>query len=187
MSNAELEIDLKSLDQKVIKALEAHDWIIEVLDDWILSPDNKLLPMLEKVATAVTKIQPPKLPATLWRGFHLSGKFQDKMDLVDDGWFRSKLKPGSTERPVEYKLKGPISFSTERSIAEAFGNVLVTTKTEKLSGHLLWLSDELSWLVSQRRNLKVAMTQKEVIILPSVESIFVLIESVKDRPTSATW
>ena len=187
MSAAELEIDLKQLDQKIIEALSDHDWIIEAIDDWVLIPDHKLLPLLEKAAPILAKIQPPQLPKFLWRGFGLGNNYQDQMDLVDNGWFRSKLKVGTTERPIEYKLKGPISFSTERSIAEAFGNVLVTTKTEKLAEHFLWLSDELSWLISERRNLKKAMTQKEVIILPSAQSIFVLVSSVKDRPTSATW
>lgn len=133
------------------------------------------------------KLQPPALPKTLWRGFELNSPYQDRMDSVDDYWFSSKLKPLATKKPIEYKLKGPLSFTTDRSIAEAFGDVLVTTESAALVEHSLWISDELSWLISERRKLKTAVTQKEVIILPSVKSISVSVVSVKNRPISANW
>lgn len=160
-------IDPKALDQEKLTALSQHPELIKQLDKWILSPDKGLLPALMRLAEIVNLLY-GFTDLVLYRGFDASISYQDTMGLT------SKCAVGEHHT---YDLPNPLSFSTERSIAQSFsgGKVVVQTIINPHHVHALVVTDELSFLVSELRNIDPE-TQKEVIVFPPASIKFTILE-----------
>ena len=160
----EKPIDFRQLNQTVLKTLARHPDLVAVVDDWILMPDRKHLVDLIAAGKVLEKIQPfPR--QRVWRGFDPASSYQDTMGLSKD-WilWRQALKHEVGER-FEYTQQHPMSFATDLDIAQAFGRTVVEIDLTVLRNSVVWVSDELSALISDRRNIQ-PVTQREVIVLP---------------------
>lgn len=165
---AELPINIKDLDQRVVREYLKHSDLITALDEYILFADRQLIPKLVSLVHVQKTVQPGLKVDKLYRGFGNWGPQEDlgakSMAVGDSGTFRSTDKVVST--------------STSLEIAKAFGpSVVEITNVAPFTG--LIVTDELSFIVSRRRNLDKPMTQKEVILLPPIGFEFTVLEQKK--------
>lgn len=182
-SDAERPINIRKLNPVTVKKFQSNPGLIALLDAWVLVPNNDHLPDLIKAAETVRRIQPPQLPHKLFRGFSVSSSYQDHMGLVDKGWFSNSIKKEVVNKPQQYALTRPVSFTTNLGIAKAFGDTIITIPSISVIDHCIWLSDELSYVIALHRNLKKPMTQDEVVVLPSVKTITITVLPY-DAPSS---
>lgn len=111
-----------------------------------------------------------KTPLTIYRGFSLNKGPYQNTTLPTEGWLiKSVTVPiGVTH---DLSLKGPMSFSSSKDIAEAFGEYLIEcTIPDIRTVHGLVITPELSYLVAKRRNLVRNGTfedQAEIIMFPN--------------------
>jgi hypothetical protein len=138
---------------------------ISAVDDWILTPNSDLLPLLQEFGNLLKGLY-EKQTTYLIRGFGATPDFQDTMGInFDSGfWFKSaKVKVGDR---ISYANTRPISFTVDEEIALMFGRyAVVTAEPVELFKDNFVITNELSVLVSQRRNIE-PRTQKEVILYP---------------------
>jgi hypothetical protein len=159
-------IDFTQIDHDKLAALSQHTELLKQLDRWILHPDKTLLPSLRALAKIVNDLYHFKELA-LFRGFDPSIAYQDTMGLQ-----RGRYATGERH---DYPLENPLSFSTELKIAQSFGPTVVRTLVDPNHPLGLVVTDELSVLVSQLRNIRPE-TQKEVIMFPPAVIQFTIIE-----------
>lgn len=153
---AEMPLDEKDVDMAKVQALRKHMPLVKALDQWILTPDHDLLPRMRELEKVVRHIYTLPRVMTLYRGFDLNSH-QDSLGL-------KKLPHVGQNVHFESDSK-PLSFSTEIDIARAFGGVVLSAQFDTRKTSMLYITDELSYLVSELRNLDLR-TQKEVVILP---------------------
>jgi hypothetical protein len=159
------KIDVNKLDQGKLHLLSSQTELLKALDNWILSPDRNLLPSLTELAKIVNRLYNFK-ELQLYRGFDMKLGYQDNMGLS-----------GTPEqnKHYEYRCHSPLSFSTDLSIAQTFGSVVVLTHLNVNQTDALVVTDELATLVCQLRNI-APETQKEVIVFPPAVVKFEVIE-----------
>lgn len=148
-----------ALDWKKVDALRGHTQLLKALDSWILIADRKLIPQMIELGQLVRSLYPIPDELTIYRGFGING-FQENMGLKHIPHLGQVVHFQSDERAL--------SFSTDLNIAKGFGNVVVTTKLQTRRSHFLDITDELSYLVQEMRNIKDFQTQREIILLPPV-------------------
>ena len=158
-------IDFTKIDQDKLAALSHHTELLKQLDRWILHPDKTLLPSLHALAKIVNDMYEFR-DMPLYRGFDPSIAYQDTMGLPQQY---------AVGQRHDYPLVNPLSFSTELTIAQAFGPTVVRTVVNPKKQLGLVITDELSVLVSQLRNIRPE-TQKEVIVFPPAVIQFTIIE-----------
>jgi hypothetical protein len=158
-------IDFTQIDHDKLAALSQHTELLKQLDRWILHPDKTLLPSLRALAKIVNDLYKfREMP--LYRGFDPSSTYQDIMGMP---------KNYAIGQRHDYVLENPLSFSTELSIAQAFGSTVIRTVVDPSKELGLVITDELSVLVSQLRNIRPE-TQKEVIMFPPAVIKFTILE-----------
>lgn len=155
---AELPINIKDIDQVAVKRYLSVPELLTALDDYILFADRALIPKLSELSKFIHKTQPDLKHGTLYRGFGNWGPQEDlgmdKLNVGESATFKSNDKV--------------ISTTTSLEIAEAFGPTVVEILPLDRAMSTLIISDELSYIISRRRNLDVSVTQKEVILLPPI-------------------
>lgn len=166
------KLDVNKLDDALIDKLKAHQDILSTLNKWIMSPDSTLLPKLIEASEKLIDLDPRVLPSKIYRGVGLRNGYQDTLSIT-----KNNARVGCE---IKYTPTRPISFTTNLDIANAFGNVVVEADTKQLAQRYLWISDELSYLVSRMRNI-APMTQDEVIIFPTKIPVDLTIISVKSK------
>lgn len=159
------KIDVNKLDQEKLHLLSSYRDLLKALDNWILSPDRNLLPSLTELAKVVNRLYVFK-DLKLYRGFDMKLGYQDNMGLTGTP---------DLNKYYNYRCHSPLSFSTDKSIAQAFGSVVVTTELDVSHTGSLVITDELATLVCQLRNI-APETQKEVIVFPPALIKFEVIE-----------
>lgn len=165
---AELPIVIKDLDTTAVREYLKYPDLMAALDEYILFADQKLIPSLQKLERLQKKVQPGLSIDKLYRG---SGNWGPQENLGSEGMRVGEKKAFKSPHKV-------ISTSTSLEIAQAFGNTVVGIELDTSASYLA-VSDELSYIVSRRRNLDEAMTQKEVILLPPISLTFTVLEQKK--------
>lgn len=175
MTYAQKYIDPLKLDKEILNKLEKHPELIEILDDWILSPDTALLPKLKQVMLTFNKIQPPPSFDKIYRGFDRTSSYQDTMGLSKKGFFRNTVSKFNLGDKLLYESANPLSFTPDLKIAKDFGSLIVFTQWSKVKERAFYITDEMSYLVSKRRNLQAA-TQSEIVVFPGKPIEFTIME-----------
>lgn len=168
-SDAVKAVDESTLDQSRLKRYNQHPEMIELLDDWILSPDADLLEKLRPYVKKFESIARLRVGTKLYRGFDATSSYQDTMGLSKKKFLFNEVLKHDVGDSFNYVISKPLSFSTDIDIARAFGKTVV--ELTSLPGEYIWITDELSTLISRRRNIGPE-TQKEVILLPPEELTF---------------
>lgn len=165
--NAAQQLGEGEVDLALLKRLESHEKLIDALDAWITMPDRHLYPRLSELARLVQS--ECRLPPhqTLYRGFDPQSRYQNTMGLSDRGLLSNEEVDYSAGSVHRYEGATPVSFTTDESIARAFGKVVVRTEVNPQKDHVLCITPELTALVCKRRNIATS-TQREVIALPPV-------------------
>lgn len=164
--NAVEDIDISKLNKVLINKLGNISGLVEAIDNWVLTPDKKLLPTLLNYAKLLKSFNDLPEGTRLFRGFDPKSNYQDTLGLTYKGFFVNKVHNYSVGHEFNYIIENPISFTTSERIAGEFGSTIVELK--ELPNDYIWLSDELAYLISKRRNIKPE-TQKELIILPPAD------------------
>jgi len=162
--NAVEDIDVSKLNRSLITKLEGISGLVETIDDWVLTPDKELLTPLITYAKLLKPFNDIPKGSRLFRGFDPKSDYQDTLGLSYKGFFVNKVRNYSVGYEFSYVTENPISFTTSERIAGEFGSTIVELK--ELPNDYIWLSDELSYLISKRRKIKPE-TQKELIVLPT--------------------
>lgn len=163
---AEMNLSVNNLNKDILRRYEKYPYLIDALDNWILSPDRELLPLLNELSLIVKLLQPNKNIKKCFRGFYVSGDYQENLDLVERKFFFNRLKKFTVGDTFNYQSTNKlISFTTDISIARAFGKIVVSIVLKNYHGNFLMVTDELSYLVSLNRKIPPT-TQKEIILLP---------------------
>jgi hypothetical protein len=171
-----IPLDTTHLSRSHLQQLKQREDLLEALDEWVLSPDAKLLPKLKELAQFLAKIYGLNHKLTVYRGFDPDDSYQDTMGLSEKGFFSNKVHPHEVGQIFRYASKDrPLSFSTDLEIAHAFGTTVITTTLDPAHQSFLILTDELMALLSERRNIP-AETQKEVILLPPFDIVFSILQ-----------
>lgn len=175
-SDAVKFIDSSKLDKSIVSKLEKHLDLVKLVDDWVLSPNSELLPKLIEAAKIFRSVQTLPKTSILYRGFDPDSNYQDPMGL-QDSWslWRTAKKHGVGDK-FTYVNERPLSFTTDIGIARAFGSTVIKVSQTTVQNESLWISDELSFLISKLRNLDEAETQKEVILFPGKRIHFTICE-----------
>lgn len=160
MGNASLPLSLHNLSEEKMMRFKEHPDLLEALDRWTLFADRRLIPQMRELGNLVKQLYTLPNELKLYRGFHLDS-FQDSLGITEEAHLGQVIAYQTDERSL--------SFSTEESIAKAFGNIVVSTTLRTKSAEFLYITDELVVLVHQMRNLKDIKTQHEVILLPPME------------------
>lgn len=160
MANDSVPLALDHISEEKIKRLKQHPRLLAALDQWVLFADRRLIPEMRELGRIVKALYHLPNALTLYRGFRLGG-FQDTLGVPDNAHVGQVLPYKSDERSL--------SFSTNEDIAQAFGNVVVSTTVNPNKVELLWITDELVVILHEMRNLNDIMTQHEVILLPPIE------------------
>ena len=163
--SASRALDPLSLDPRIVKAFEARPKLVEAIDNWILVPDYSARDVLNSLVDQVEAIQQAPLVQVLYRGFDLRRSKQNTMGLSTDQGLWYKIKPHVVGSRFNYTLTTPLSFTTNEAMAQAFGDVVISIDPRTLKNRKLWISPELSYVISRRRNIS-PQTQDEVILLP---------------------
>lgn len=166
--------DVKKLDNEITVAYMTMPEAIKLLVRWVELPDMHMLNELMDVAEKLKAIKPLPDDTNLFRGFYPTSAYQDTMGLMERDWLGAKVKPHHPGESYEYALERPLSFTTDQSMAEAYGSTVI-----QLHGHpeaYIWITDELNLLLATARR-KEAKTEKEVIVLPPFDARFTIIKS----------
>ena len=165
-SYGEKDVDISTLDNDKVEKLMSHKDLVKALDDWILSPDMKLVPKLIQLGKVVDDLYEID-SSPIYRGITvsmMSGSYQNTMDLVETNWLGiPRLKEGiKVGYKFNYTASSPTSFSYDICIAREFG-LLVVKSSMPDKGKRLVITNELNYIISKRRNLKSVKSQDEVI------------------------
>lgn len=171
-SGAERSLD-EQLDPEKMAALQRHDNLIASLDEWVMIPDKRLYPALQKLSEVARQLYkfPPSM--TLYRGLDPQSSYQNTMGLSKKGILLNTEKPFRLGELHHYESDQPISCTTSEQIAQAFGKVVIRMKVQPNRPGTLVITQEMAALVCQRRNIELK-TQDEVILLPPVQVDFVI-------------
>lgn len=154
---AQTSIDVQKLDMNVVRKYRSMGAALEVLDQWVLSPDKDLVKQLGRLSEQIHRIQPYARPTELYRGVEVSRwGHQNQMGMTS--------KPG-VGKVIQFWVGAPMSFTTDRKIAEDFGDTVVKITKIDSRHPFLAITDELSFVLSELRGTDPA-TQREVILLP---------------------
>lgn len=163
------------INRDKLREMEKYPHLIEALDSWVLAPDFQLLEELRKLADVVKRVYRFKGLMKLWRGVDPASSYQDVMGLAEKGFLWNTVKRHEKGDIFTYtNSHSPLSFSTNREIAQAFGKTLVSTVIDFEKADVLVITPELTKLVSQRRNLDEIETQDEVIFFPPYKLEFTI-------------
>jgi hypothetical protein len=175
-SDAVKLVDSSRLDKSILSRLEKHIELVKLVDDWVLSPNAELLPKLIVAAKVFRSIQLLPKAVMLYRGFDPDSNYQDPMGLQDSWSLWRVAKKHEVGDKFTYVNEKPLSFTTDIGIARAFGSTVVKVSQTTVQNEFLWISDEISFLISRLRNLDEAETQKEVILFPRKTIHFTICE-----------
>lgn len=165
---AELPIVIKDLDQNAVRAYLRSPDLMAALDEYILFADRQLIKRLMELADLQKKVQPSLKVTELYRG---SGNWGPQEDLGSKGTQVGDVREFTSPEKV-------VSTSMSLEIAQAFGPTVLKITPSEATRKLI-VSDELSYIISRRRNLDVAMTQKEVILLPPIGLTYTVLQQKK--------
>lgn len=166
--------DVKKLDDEVTVAYMAMPDAIKLLVRWVELPDMHMYTELKDVAEQLKAIKPLPEGTNLFRGFYPTSAYQDTMGLMERDWLGSKVKPHHIGESYEYALKRPLSFTTDQSMAEAYGSTVVQLHNQPEA--YVWITDELNLLIATAMR-KEAKSEKEVIVLPSFDSRYTIVKA----------
>ena len=166
--------DVKKLDNDVTVAYMSMSDAVDVLVKWVQLPDMHLVNELKDVAKALNAVKPLPDGTELYRGFYPTSVYQDTMGLMEKDWLGSKVKPHLVGEAYEYSLERPLSFTTDLSMAEAYGATVV--QLHNRPDAYIWITDELNLLIATALG-KPAKSEKEVIVLPPFDSRFTIVKA----------
>jgi hypothetical protein len=180
----ELTYDLADVDRRVVDRMIRHSDLLKAIDQWILLPDQELVPILREAARIFTPMQRKHNFKKIYRGFDPRSVDQDTMGLQRRGWFGPK--------PAEFRVGDKFSYVTERALsfthhegtASVFGGVVVSIDPQRHAGHLLNIDFDLSHAISladdsdyEKRQIPYYTTYGEFILLPNKRPVDFRVES----------
>lgn len=160
MSDAAVPLSLDNISEEKIRRFKQHPQLMDALDEWTMFADRRLIPQMDALGKLVRDMYDIPNELKLYRGFRL-GSFQDNLGIDEDAHIGQVVSYQSDDRSL--------SFSTEESIARAFGNVVVSTTLHTKHANFLMITDELNVIIHELRKLKEIKTQHEVILLPPIQ------------------
>jgi len=153
------------IDFNKVEKLRHYIDLIEALDEWILAPDKRLLPKLQKLQKILQGMYKIKSNIKLYRGFGNSS--QDTMGVSVKGIFKKTIDLNVGES-FKYTNKYPLSFSTSYIIASDFGPFIVTSMLD--NSQFVPIVKELCYIISKDiRNLQRIESQDEIILMPTTK------------------
>lgn len=186
-SRASIPLDPSKIDKSIVSKYLAEERLMESLSEWTLLADSRHLSDLQKVAELVRKLQSPKIPSIVFRGFRPNG-LQDNLGTVKKKFLFNEIVHHDERSVFRYKPVRPLSFTSEVEIARAFGDIIVEADIRKIGDHCLLITDELAYAIGVNK-LGPPHTQREIVVFPSVgELSFKIIRSSKIAlPPSSRW
>lgn len=166
--------DVKKLDGEATTAYLAMPDAIKLLVRWVELPDMHMLNELMDVAEKLKAIKPLPEGTNLFRGFYPTSAYQDTMGLMKRDWLGANVKPHHAGETYTYALERPLSFTTDQSMAEAYGSTVIQLHGQPEA--YVWITDELNLLLATARR-KEAKSEKEVIVLPPFDAHFTILKS----------
>lgn len=166
--------NVKKLDDEATVAYMALPDAIKLLVRWVELPDMHMYTELMDVAEKLKAIKPLPEGTSLFRGFYPTSAYQDTMGLMKRDWLGANVKPHLPGEVYEYTLERPLSFTTDQSMAEAYGSTVVQLHGDPEA--YIWITDELNLLLATAMR-KEPKSEKEVIVLPPFDSRFTIIKS----------
>lgn len=157
-------IDWREINQSQLKALAKQPELLELIDQWILLADREHTPALVKASALLERIQ-PFARRKVWRGISPTSGYQDTMGLSKDWVLWKQALRHEVGDHFEYDQRYPLSFTTDLDIAKKFGSTIIEIDLTVLKNPVVWISDEVCALISERNNL-APQTLREVIVLP---------------------
>jgi hypothetical protein len=127
-----------SLNTDVVEGLLEHPKLLNTIHDWIENNNKGLLPELIEAKKVFEGIQkPPKCSNVLYRGFQTSSGQQthglDRMAIFD-----MLVGEKFSDTPAR-----AVSFSSDKEVAHAYGNIIVTTSYAKEQSRMLHITNEV--------------------------------------------
>lgn len=174
-----LSYENEDIDREIVQKLLAYPNELQVISDWIQTPDGRLAPKLWEVkATLGGLIRPPSC-GLLYRGFTPDRWYkstrQDTMGVVANN------RPGDQLRYHPFR---PLSFSWVQGTAEEYGDVVVSTSCDKYMDRLLFITSEMMEAIfilfdgAGFESGDLRPTQAETILLPNGQDLeFVVIKN----------
>jgi hypothetical protein len=170
-------INESGLDTAIMSKLRTRSDLLDALDSWVHIPDRKLLPKLRELGTLIQGIYRFNKPVKLYRGINPEARYPvDLMGLATQGAWKNTVIDFSVGDVFTYDGKeSPLSFTTDIEIARSFGKVVVEIVLNPSKTPVLCMTEEVSAVVCERRRIQPE-TQEEVILLPSFNINFTVIE-----------
>jgi hypothetical protein len=175
MTDAAVPLSLDNISEEKIRRFKQHPQLMDALKEWVKFADRRLIPQMAALGQLVRDMYDLPTELKLYRGFRL-GSFQDSLGISEDAHIGQIVPYQSEDRSL--------SFSTEESIAHAFGNVVVSTVIQPQRTPCLVITDELNVIVHELSNLKDIKTQHEVILLPPIQ---VQLKVINKESNSFSW
>lgn len=180
----ELTYNLDDVDRRVVDRMIRFPDLLKAIDQWVLMPDQELVPILREAARVFTPMQRKHNHAKIYRGFNPKSTDQDTMGLQRQGWFGP--------RPADFRVGDKFSYVTERALsfthhegtASVFGGVVVSIDPKRYQGNLLNIDFDLSHAISladdsdyEKRELPYYVTYGEFVLLPNKRPVDFRVES----------
>lgn len=173
MALLEKPIDVSKLNQQIVAEYEKHENLMTILDHWVLVPNYELGPALAKVRDLVNRLQPHRDPRTkLYRGYRFQNPTQNKSGIA------ANVKQGEV---VAIECDEPRSFTDDPEIAAGFGDNVIVMTPGGLTKSFLRFTDELSYVICKRRNIK-PVTQREWLLIPDKKISFDATVLIHSKP-----
>ena len=157
------------LDSAVVEEMLKHPELLSVIHDWIENNNKSQLPELIKAKKVFEGIQkPPKHSTVLYRGFQTSSG-QQTHGLDRKAIFDMPIDEKFTDTPAR-----AVSFSSNKEVARAYGNIIVTTNYAKEQDRMLHITNEMLVATFMRADdmTEIEDMMKNVKLFSYFESIF---------------
>lgn len=185
-NKCEIPLEFANLDVDKINQLKEYPDLINKMADWIKAPDVTLINSLRELAKLIYSIykddpiigMDPMNSFKAYRGFDINSPYQNTLGLSVVGENSIFITPFEEGHVFSYGSEDrALSLTTSLDpVAKEFGSTIVEVNLCSASEDLLFVTDELCYLVATMSNNKKLFTQKEVILLPSYTKEFKVIQ-----------
>lgn len=179
-----LTFDQEDVDMRIVEKMCKHPELLKVIDDWIFTPDQDLVPKLEEARRVFSAIQKPKMHPKLYRGFDVSEIDEDNMLTADKTWYGKLNVNGKPGDKFTHVTKRALSFTHHEGTASSYGKIIATLDPAKYKNRLLDISLELCYALYEvdpsykDKKPPYYTTYGEYILMPSKEPIEFVIDSI---------
>ena len=157
------------LDVAVVEEMLKHPELLVVVHDWVENNNKSQLPSLIEAKKVFEKIQkPPQHSDVLYRGFQTSSGQQTH------GLDRAAIFDMSVGEKFEDTPGRAVSFSSNKEVARAYGNIIVTVNYAEEQKRMFHITNEVlvAAFMNADGNTEVEDTLKNEKLFSYFESIF---------------